>query len=114
MCQHLHTRPQEHHAFAGSLEELGVSAPLDTRAVQDVRLSTTEVTFVVSASVPPPSSGRGTQDPCAAPRAVAGGWAATDRPARLYVTQEGRIVTTWPGGDGRLGYRPAEGTSRFC
>lgn len=67
-----------------------------------------QVSFVVSASVPSPQR---TSSACGS-RAYGGGWAVTDRPARLLVTAEGRIDMFFPGGQSP--YQPAQGGSQFC
>ncbi|GBF90662.1 hypothetical protein Rsub_03234 [Raphidocelis subcapitata] len=107
-----HRRWREAGAFATSLAALGLQPPPNATAVADVRIQATEVSFVASAAVPAP--GGAPRDACTAARAVGGGWAAGDRPARLYITSEGRLTLAFPGGDGALAYAPAEGNSRWC
>jgi len=108
-----HNHYQQHGAFATSLQALGIQN-LNPAAVTDVNLQATDVSFVASAAVPPPTSSRGVKDGCAAGRAVGGGWPVGDRGARMYVGVDGRLVMAFPGGDGGLAYHPEHGGSRWC
>lgn len=79
-----------------------------------------QVSFVASVDVepPPPLPGQldWPHDPCTWPVALAGGWAAANTSARLYVTDQGRVALVFPGASARgesLGYTPA-GASRWC
>lgn len=73
-----------------------------------------QFSFYAAATVAPPP-GPPPRDACApGARATAGGWAAAGRPARLLVTEQGRLSLSFPGGEGRLEYTPEEGGSRWC
>ena len=125
-----HARRRAGRGFARSAGQLaredGVRPPPEGAGVFNATVEATSESFFAAASVAPPApapdaadaAGRGAGgggDPCApGRRAVAGGWRAADRPARLYVTTQGRLDLAFPGGDGSLERVPEEGGSKWC